>query len=160
MCAVLALVRLVDWHIAVHVTGADLIRYAETISAIEARVIIDHMARPDLDRDVDACRDILFRLMDTGRVWVKLSGADRVSKTGAPYHDVIPYARSLAEHAPERVLWGSDWPHVNIGGPMPEDAALVDLIAEIAPTEALRQRLLVDNPADIFGFNNCKGKRS
>jgi 2-pyrone-4,6-dicarboxylate lactonase len=152
MQSVLALVRPFGWHVAIHVTGADLVRYAEAIAAIEARVVIDHMARADLDRDADDCRTILFRLLDSGRVWVKLSGSDRLSKQGAPYRDVVPYARSLAEHAPERVLWGSDWPHVNISGAMPDDAALVDLIAEIAPSEAMRQRLLVDNPGEFFGF--------
>jgi 2-pyrone-4,6-dicarboxylate lactonase len=154
MRAVLKLVRPFGWHIAVHVTGADLIRYAGIIAAIDARVVIDHMARPvSSGADLEACRIILFRLLDSGRVWVKLSGADRISAMGAPYHDVVPFARSLAEYAPERVLWGSDWPHVNISGPMPDDAALVDLIAEIAPSAALRHRLLVDNPAELFGFD-------
>ncbi|UFZ04637.1 amidohydrolase family protein [Bradyrhizobium ontarionense] len=153
MQAVLALVRPFDWHVAIHVTGADLMRYADLIAAIEARVVIDHMARPDLSQNLGACREILFRLLDSGRVWVKLSGADRISLAGAPYHDVVPFARSLAEHAPERVLWGSDWPHVNISGPMPGDAALVDLVAEIAPSDSLRQRLLVENPAELFGFD-------
>ncbi|MGJ4942881.1 amidohydrolase family protein [Bradyrhizobium sp. HKCCYLS1011] len=151
--AVLALVRPFDWHVAIHVTGADLIRYADLIAAIEARVVIDHMARPDLGQNLAACQDILFRLLDSGRVWVKLSGADRISLMGAPYHDVVPFARSLAAHAPQRVLWGSDWPHVNISGPMPDDVALVDLLAEIAPSDALRRRLLVDNPAELFGFD-------
>jgi 2-pyrone-4,6-dicarboxylate lactonase len=152
MQAVMALVRPFGWHVAIHVTGADLLRYADIIAAIEARVVIDHMARPDLDQDLDRCRATLFRLLDSGRVWVKLSGSDRLSKAGAPYRDVIPYAQSLAEHAPERVLWGSDWPHVNIKGPIPDDGALVDLIAHIAPTEAMRRRLLVENPTELFGF--------
>jgi 2-pyrone-4,6-dicarboxylate lactonase len=152
MRAVLALVRPFDWHIAIHVTGADLVRYADIIAGIDARVVIDHMGRPSLGPDLEACRNHLFRLLDSGRVWVKLSGADRISTAGAPYRDVVPFARSLAQHAPERVLWGSDWPHVNISGPMPDDAALVDLLAEIAPSEALRHRLLVDNPAGFFGF--------
>jgi predicted TIM-barrel fold metal-dependent hydrolase len=153
MRAVMALVRPFGWHVAVHVTGADLIRYADIIATIDARVVIDHMARPDLGHELDACRAILFRLLDSGRVWVKLSGSDRLSKTGAPYRDVVPYARSLVEHAPKRVLWGSDWPHVNIKGPMPKDAALVDLVAEIAPSEAMQRRLLVDNPTELFGFD-------
>jgi 2-pyrone-4,6-dicarboxylate lactonase len=153
MRAVLALVRPFGWHVAIHVTGADLIRYADIIAGIDARVVIDHMGRPALDEHLEACRNILFRLLDSGRVWVKLSGADRISAMGAPYHDVVPFARSLAEHSPERVLWGSDWPHVNISGPVPDDAALVDLIAEIAPSQALRHRLLVDNPAELFGFD-------
>ncbi|MFC5322904.1 amidohydrolase family protein [Bradyrhizobium oligotrophicum] len=151
--AVLALVRPFDWHVAIHVTGADLIRYADLIAAIEARVVIDHMARPDLSQNLAAGREILCRLLDSGRVWVKLSGADRISLMGAPYRDVVPFARDLAAHAPERVLWGSDWPHVNISGPMPDDAALVDLLTEIAPSDWLRRRILVDNPAKLFGFD-------
>jgi predicted TIM-barrel fold metal-dependent hydrolase len=85
-------------------------------------------------------------------VWVKLSGADRLSITGAPFHDALPIARSLAAHAPERMLWGSDWPHVNLHAAMPDDGDLVDLIADIVPDEANRRRLLVDNPAELFGF--------
>lgn len=155
--AVLALVRPFGWHVAIHVTGADLLRYAGMIAAIDARVVIDHMARPALGEGLSACRDTLFRLLDSGRVWVKLSGADRISASGAPYHDVVPLARSLAAHAPERVVWGSDWPHVNVSGPMPDDAALVALIAEIAPSETMRRKLLVDNPAALFGFDPLEG---
>jgi 2-pyrone-4,6-dicarboxylate lactonase len=154
MRAVMALVRPFGWHVAVHVTGADLIRYADVIAAIDAHVVIDHMARPDLGPELEVCRAILFRLLDSGHVWVKLSGSDRLTKTGAPYRDVVHYARSLAEHAPDRVLWGTDWPHVNIKGPMPQDAALVDLVAEITPSAAMRRRLLVDNPIELFGFDD------
>ncbi len=148
-------VRPFDWHVALHVTGRDLIRYADFIASIKARVVIDHMARPNLDHDLDICRDTLFRLLDSGRVWVKLSGSDRLSKTGAPYSDVVPYARGLATYAPERILWGSDWPHVNLHGSMPDDGTLVDLIAEIAPTEDRRFRLLVANPKELFGFTGA-----
>jgi 2-pyrone-4,6-dicarboxylate lactonase len=154
MRAVMALVRPFDWHVEIHVVGLDLIRYADFIASIDARVVIDHMARPDLDHDLEPCRNQLFRLLDSGRVWVKLSGGDRLSKLGAPYSDVVPYARSLAEHAPERALWGTDWPHVNLHGPMPDDGALVDLIGSIAPGEALLRRILVENPKEFFGFGD------
>jgi predicted TIM-barrel fold metal-dependent hydrolase len=153
MRAVMALVRPFGWHVAIHVTGSDLIRHADFIAGIEAPVVIDHMARPDLDHELDACRETLFRLLDSGRVWVKLSGSDRISKQGAPYGDAAAYARSLAAHAPDRVLWGSDWPHVNLHGPMPDDGVLTDLIAEIAPDETLRNRMLVQNPQHLFGFS-------
>jgi 2-pyrone-4,6-dicarboxylate lactonase len=149
---IMKLVRPFGWHVAVHVTGPDLIRYADFIAGIDARVVVDHMARPDIGHGIDACRDTLFRLLDSGRIWVKLSGGDRLSKAGPPYLDVVPYARSLAEHSPERILWGSDWPHVNLDGPMSDDGALVDLVAAIAPTDDLRRRMLVDNPMAFFGF--------
>jgi 2-pyrone-4,6-dicarboxylate lactonase len=146
-------VRPHDWHIAIHVAGQGIVEMADFIRSIKARVVIDHMARPALaDGPEGAAVTELRRLLDTGKVWVKLSGADRLSKDGAPYRDAIPIARSLADHAPERILWGSDWPHVNLHGPMSDDASLVDLIAEIAPSETTRRRLLVDNPAEFFRF--------
>jgi 2-pyrone-4,6-dicarboxylate lactonase len=152
MRSVIAMVRPYDWHVALHVTGTDLLRYEGFIASIEARVVIDHMARPNLDRDLAPCRDTLFRLLDSGRVWIKLSGADRISKAGPPYRDVLPYACSLAAHAPERMLWGTDWPHVNLHGPMPDDGILADLISELAPSDELRRRLVIGNPEELFGF--------
>eukprot|EP01031_Cornospumella_fuschlensis_P003026 gene3026-3768_t len=110
------------------------------------------MARPDLETDVPAVRAALFRLVDSGKVWVKLSGADRLSKAGAPYADVVPFARDLLHHAPERMLWGSDWPHVNLHAPMPDDGDLVDWIDALAPSPAVKRRLLVENPQALFGF--------
>jgi predicted TIM-barrel fold metal-dependent hydrolase len=112
------------------------------------------MARPDLaDGLHGAAVTQLRRLLDTGKVWVKLSGSDRLSKTGRPYHDAAALARSLAAHAPERVVWGTDWPHVNLHAPMPDDGELTDLIAEIAPDDAQKRRMLVENPARLFGFD-------
>lgn len=144
------------WHIAIHVTGTDIARYRDFISGLPTRVVIDHMARPDIRQDLAPVREALFRLLDTGRVWVKLSGADRLSHAGPPYEDVVPYARSLLDHAPERALWGSDWPHVNLSGPMPDDGVLLDFVDRIALTPALKQRLLVENPTTFFGFPACR----
>lgn len=151
--AVIALVSRQAWHIAIHVSGRGIVELEEFIRSIPTAVVIDHMACPDLaDEQLPAVGNSLKRLIDGGRVWVKLSGADRLSRTGSPFSDVVPFAADLAQHAPERVLWGTDWPHVNLQGPMPDDGDLVDLIAEIAPTDALRQRMLVENPAEFFGF--------
>jgi 2-pyrone-4,6-dicarboxylate lactonase len=150
---VVARIKPFGWHLAIHVAGNDIVEYAPFIRSVDLPVVIDHMARPDIDCGPDgAAITELRRLIDGGRVWVKLSGADRLSKKGAPYRDVLPIARSLAAHAPQRVLWGSDWPHVNLHGPMPDDGDLTDLIAEIVPDERQRQLLLVDNPAEFFGF--------
>jgi 2-pyrone-4,6-dicarboxylate lactonase len=150
---VAARVRPLGWHLAIHVAGDDVAEYAPFIETLGLPVVIDHMARPVLESGPDGVAiTALRRLLDTGRVWVKLSGADRLSRTGAPFHDALPIARSLASHAPERVLWGSDWPHVNLGGPMPDDGDLTDLIAGIVPDEAARKLMLVDNPARFFGF--------
>lgn len=149
----IARVRPHGWHIAIHVAGNGLVETEGFIRAIDAPVVIDHMGRTDLADGIDSQPiQALRRLLDTGRVWVKLSGSDRISRTGAPYHDAAALARGLADHAPDRVVWGSDWPHVNLHGPMPDDGDLVDLISDIAPAEALRQKLLVDNPNALFGF--------
>jgi len=141
------------WHLAIHVARHDIVDLAAFLRSLAVPVVIDHMARPELADGPDgAALTALRKLIDSGRVWVKLSGADRLSVTGAPFHDALPIARSLAAHAPERVLWGSDWPHVNLHGAMPDDGDLVDLIAGIVPDEANRRRLLVDNPVELFGF--------
>ena len=154
MQAVFDLVRPFGWHVALHGAGRDLVDYRDFIAGIDLPVVIDHMARPDLREGLEGPTVLaLKRLLDGGRVWVKLSGADRVSREGPPYGDAVRLARDLAAHAPERVLWGSDWPHVNIEGPMPDDGKLVDLIAEIAPAEAARRKMLVENPAEFFGFD-------
>ncbi|MEV6344232.1 amidohydrolase family protein [Actinoplanes sp. NPDC051851] len=141
------------WHAEIHVQGLGIVEHAPMIAAIRSRVVIDHMARVDLHDGVDgpAVR-ALSRLLDRGNIWVKLSGADRVSLSGPPYHDAAALAALLVDRFPERVLWGTDFPHVNITGPAPDDGLLVDLLTEMAPTESLRHRLLVTNPTDLFGF--------
>jgi predicted TIM-barrel fold metal-dependent hydrolase len=141
------------WHLALHLSGRDIIDLAPFVRSLDPPVVFDHMARLDIAEGPDGpATAALCDLLDTGRVWIKLSGADRLSHTGAPFHDVLPVARRLAGHAPERVLWGTDWPHVNLRGAPPDDAELVDLIAHIVPDEAGRRRLLVDNPVELFGF--------
>lgn len=153
MRSVMRLIAPHGWHVAIHVTGKDLLAHLDFIRSIEARVVIDHIARLDVAEGVTGAGfTALRRLLDGGRVWVKLSGTDRVSKQAPPFRDAVALARALAEHAPERVVWGTDWPHPNIDQHMPNDGQLVDSIAEIAPTESARRRMLVDNPAELFGF--------
>jgi 2-pyrone-4,6-dicarboxylate lactonase len=95
----------------------------------------------------------LLALLDAPHIWVKVSGVERASRVGPPYPDATPFARALAEAAPDRVLWGTDWPHPNLSH-VPDDGALVDLVAKIAPEAAQRQALLVDNPARLYRFGN------
>ena len=150
---VVDLVRPFGWHACLHVAGLDVVTHSDLIRTLGVPTVIDHMARPALeDGPAGPAISEVRRLLDTGHIWVKLSGAERLSKAGAPYADTLPIARSLAAHAPERVLWATDWPHVNLKSPMPDDGDLVELIADMVPTEAARRRLMVDNPAEFYGF--------
>jgi predicted TIM-barrel fold metal-dependent hydrolase len=97
----------------------------------------------------------LLRLLRAGRCWVKLTGPTRISGGGMPYPDVAPIARALVDVAPDRVVWGSDWPHVKLSKPMPNDGDLVDLLADWIPDPARRQQVLVDNPAALYDFPRC-----
>ncbi len=140
------------WHIEMHVGGNNVVDLYEFITAIEAPVVIDHIGRIDIAEGLHGkAFSVLRRLLDRGNIWVKLSGTDRISKQKYPYADAIAFPRDLAAHAPERVVWGTDWPHPNHNA-VPNDGELVDLIAEIAPDERTRRLMLVDNPAKLFGF--------
>jgi 2-pyrone-4,6-dicarboxylate lactonase len=152
MRKVIALAEPYGWHIAMYLGGHGVVDHYEFITSIEAPVVIDHMARIDVGEGLNGkAFSVLRRLLDRGNIWVKLSGADRITKQPYPYADAMPFARALAAHAPERVVWGTDWPHPNHKA-VPNDGDLVDLIADIAPDEKTRQRMLVDNPAKLFGF--------
>jgi 2-pyrone-4,6-dicarboxylate lactonase len=152
MRKVIALAAPYGWHIAFHVGGDGILEQYDFIASIEAPIVIDHIARINVAEGRDGkAFATLRRLLDRGNVWVKLSGTDRITKQPYPYADAVPFARDLAAHAPERVVWGTDWPHPNHKA-MPNDGELVDLIAEIAPDARTRQLMLVDNPTKLFGF--------
>lgn len=152
MRKVIELVSPYGWHIAMHMGGHGIRENYEFITSIDAAVVIDHIGRIDVGEGLRGQTfTVLRRLLDRGNIWVKLSGTDRISKQAYPYADAVPFARDLATHAPERVVWGTDWPHPNHNA-VPNDGDLVDLIAEIAPDARTRRLMLVDNPAKLFGF--------
>jgi predicted TIM-barrel fold metal-dependent hydrolase len=141
------------WHLELHVAGDDVVEREAEIARLDLPVVIDHMARVDLAGGLESpAVRALRRLLDTGHVWVKVSGVDRLSRVGPPYADAVALAALLVACAPERTLWGTDFPHVNISGLPPDDAVLVSLIEQIAPDQRARERLLVTNPAQFFGF--------
>jgi predicted TIM-barrel fold metal-dependent hydrolase len=151
--ATVGLVADLGWHAEIHLHSAGITRYAELIRSFPVPVVIDHLARLDLGQGTDSTAvSALLSLLDTGRVWVKTSGVDRLSRTGPPYADAVALAARLVAHAPERVLWGTDYPHPNIIGAAPDDGLLVDLLSMIAPQEGDLHRILVQNPAEFFGF--------
>ncbi len=156
--AVLALAARIaplGWHLQIHGDPALLTDLADGLRRSPVPVVIDHIGRIDASlgmqqRDFQA----LLALMDDERFWVKLSGMDRITRQGPPYEDAQPFARRLAAEFGDRVVWGNDWPHPNHVGPLPDEQQLVDLIAAIAPTEAARQRMLVDNPQRLYRFTD------
>ncbi|MDO9412435.1 MAG: amidohydrolase family protein [Pseudolabrys sp.] len=143
----------IGWHLQIHMAAELIGELSPALSASPVPVVIDHMGRIDASLGLDQpAFQHLLRLMDSAHVWMKVSGADRSTALGPPYVDAVPFARKLAADFPDRVVWGTDWPHPNHQGPIPDDGALVDLIAGIAPSEAARQALLVDNPQRLYGF--------
>jgi predicted TIM-barrel fold metal-dependent hydrolase len=141
------------WHIVLHFDAQDLPSYSELLDRMPCPFVIDHMARvPTGDGLEQAPFQALLEVMRDERAWVKVSGAERLTADGPPpYDDVVPFARALIEAAPDRVLWGTDWPHPNVRH-MPDDGDLVDLLASYAPDEAVRSRILVDNPQRLYDF--------
>lgn len=146
------LIRPFGWHLEVYVSGNGIVDLAALLRSLPVPVVIDHMARLDvsagLDSEAVAC---LLSLLEEG-MWVKISGADRVSKQGSPYRDAQALARLLVTHAPDRVVWGTDFPHPNISGPAPDDGQLVDVMGAVLETEEERRRVLVENPSALFGW--------
>jgi 2-pyrone-4,6-dicarboxylate lactonase len=139
------------WHAVVHFEADRLEALAPFLKTLPVPMVIDHMGRPDAARGVGQPPfGMLLELMEDARFWVKVSGAERITKAGPPYDDAVPFARELVARFEDRVLWGTDWPHPNISRDMPDDGALVDLLAQIAPTEILLQKLLVSNPARLY----------
>ncbi len=116
--------------------------------------MLDHFASIPAERGVDQpAMRTLKRMLDTGRVWIKLSGPMRCMPGDFPYAAVTPITHALVAHAPERLVWGSDWPHVNMDGrAMPNDGDLVDLIPEWIVDEEVRHQILVENPRRLYGF--------
>jgi predicted TIM-barrel fold metal-dependent hydrolase len=150
--AVIGLIAPLGWHVAVHVGEQGILEQYDFIASIDAPVVIDHIGRINVGEGLHGqAFSALRRLLDRGNVWVKLCGTDRITKQPYPYDDAVPFARDLAAHAPERVVWGTDWPHPNHTA-VPDDGKLVDLIAAIAPDERARHLMLVENPVRLFGF--------
>jgi 2-pyrone-4,6-dicarboxylate lactonase len=142
-----------NWHVVIYFEAQELPELYDFFAALPATVVVDHMGRPDVTRPVDGPEFALFvQLMrEHPNIWSKVSCPDRLSKSGPPhYEDVVPFARRLVESFPERVLWGTDWPHPNLKSHMPDDGALVDFVPQIAPTVQLQQQLLVDNPTRLY----------
>ena len=142
------------WHVQFYPHGTDIVDYADKLLALPNDIVLDHFASIPAEGGIDqpAVKAVL-KMLDTGRVWLKLSGPMRCTKENVPYPSVTPLAHLFVKHAPERMVWGSDWPHVNLDGrEMPNDGDLLDLLLAWVPDEKTRNRILVDNPNKLYGF--------
>ena len=155
MDAVAARVHPFGWHMNLQLDGRELPKYEAQIRRLPGRLVIDHTGKflEPVSPDSREFRSLL-NLVDTGRCWVKLSAPYETSKTGAPrYEDVGRLAKALVRHAPERMLWASNWPHPSARKPAPpRDEDLLDLLADWAPEAAVQKKILADNPVELYGF--------
>ena len=155
MHEVMARVQPFGWFATIQLDGRELPQWEATIKRLSGKFVIDHVGKflEPVAPEHEAFKALL-RLVDTGRCWVRLAGAYETSKTGAPaYEDVARLARALVKHAPERMIWASNWPHPSAPKvKVPDDADLLDLLLDWAPDEAVRRKILVDNPAALYGY--------
>ena len=143
------------WHVQIHMLGDGIVENAALFQRLPSPIVFDHMGRIPEPSGVDhPAFALIVKLLDSGRAWVKLSGAYMDTKTGSPaYADTSTIARGYVKAAPERLVWASDWPHpTEKADAKPDDAILFDLLANWAPDEAIRNRILVDNPVSLYGF--------
>jgi 2-pyrone-4,6-dicarboxylate lactonase len=153
-------IHALGWHVVAYFEALDLPELWDFFTQLPTRVVVDHLGRPDLTKPADGPEFELFLrlLREHDNIWTKVTCPERLSHTGPPalngerlpYRDVIPFARRVVEEFPDRVLWGTDWPHPNLKHHMPDDGLLVDFIPQIAVTRELQQQLLVDNPMRLY----------
>ena len=140
------------WHLVLHLDAGNIPEFLDFFGEFSLPVVVDHMGRVPVRDGLDQIPfRLLLELLKRPNWWVKVSGAERISETGPPFADAIPFAQRLIAAAPDRVLWGTDWPHPNVRWE-PDEADLVDLLPRFADAAALQQ-LLVDNPARLYGFS-------
>jgi 2-pyrone-4,6-dicarboxylate lactonase len=140
------------WHVVVYFEADLLDALVPFLEAIPTTIVVDHLGRPDIAQGPDGADITAFKaLLDAHpNIWTKVSGAERLSPMGPPFDDFVEVIRPVVERYPDRVLWGTDWPHPNMEHRIPDDGTLVDVIPRIAPTETLRHKLLVDNPERLY----------
>jgi 2-pyrone-4,6-dicarboxylate lactonase len=146
-------IRPLGWHVVLYFEPSDLEEKKEFFNSLNIPLVIDHMGRPDVTKPVDGPEFEMFLdfMRGNSQIWCKVSCPDRLSVSGSPlYTDVVPFAKTIVEQFPDRVLWGTDWPHPNMKKEMPDDGILVDYVPSIAITPELQQKLLVTNPNNLY----------
>jgi len=145
-------IKPLGWHIVVYFEAPDLEDLIPFLNELNTTIVVDHMGRPDVAKGVDHpdFQRFMSLMRDNDKVWTKVSCPERLTLQAPDYSDVMPFMRTLVEAFPDRVLWGTDWPHPNMKSHTPDDGALVDVIPQIAVTEALQRKLLIDNPMRLY----------
>ena len=146
-------IRKLGWQLVVYFEASELARLTPLFKTFDLPIIVDHLGVPDVSKPLNANPDFdaFVNLVSTDdRFVVKVTCPERISKLGPPYDDFVPYARTVAEAIPDRVLWGTDWPHPNMRTHMPDDGKLVDMIPKIAVTAEQQRKLLVDNAMRLY----------
>ena len=149
-----ARVRAFDWHVQLQLDGRELPDHIAQIRTLPGRLVIDHVGKfIEPVATTDRVFKMLLDLVDSGQCWVKLAAPYETSKVGPPrYSDVGALAKALVKAAPQRMLWASNWPHPSALDNLPDDAMLLDLLLDWVDDDATRKRILVDNPAKLYGF--------
>lgn len=152
---VLERVKRLGWHLVIHVNAEDIIKFQDFFQQFGMEIIVDHMGRVPCDEGTEQeAFQILKEFMHRDNWWCKVCGSERISREGPPFHDAVPFAKELIAIAPDRILWGTDFPHPNITRWMPNDGDLLDLVPLFAEDETMQRKVLVDNPARLYGFEN------
>ena len=148
-------IKPLGWHVVLYFEPSDLAEKYDFFTSLGVPVVVDHMGRPDVTKPVDNPEfDLFVKFMAENDVWCKVSCPDRITKSGSPlYADVVPFAKKIVELFPDRVLWGTDWPHPNMKTEMPDDGILVDYVPSIAATPELQEKLLDTNPNKLYWSN-------
>ncbi|OGA51730.1 MAG: GntR family transcriptional regulator [Betaproteobacteria bacterium RIFCSPLOWO2_12_FULL_62_13] len=146
-------IKPLGWHVEFLMHVDEFPDLDRTFADFPVDIVVGHLGYMGTDKGLDAAGfQALLRLVKSGRCWVKLTGPYRISTTALPHPDVTPFAHALTKTNPERIVWGSDWPHVMAKGAMSNDGDLCDLLSEWIPDAATREQVLVHNPAPLYGF--------
>jgi predicted TIM-barrel fold metal-dependent hydrolase len=150
----LARIKPFGWHIDLHFDAGDLLEHDALIKSLSVPFIIDHMGRVPTKNGLqqDPFKQLLHLARSNEKCWIKISGSERISSEGPPFTDAVPFAQALIAAAPDRMLWGTDWPHPNIAKHMPNDGDLIDLIPLMMPDADMQRQILVDNPHRLYQF--------
>lgn len=146
-----------SWHICAHTDKTSLVSLLPMLQRLNIPFVMDHMGRVSADEGIDSdAFQALLSLKKNANAWVKISGIDRISSSGKrPFSDGQPFISALAESMPDRLLWGTDWPHPNVRGDMPDDGELVNIFTRLCPDPALQEQILVTNPQALYRFDDA-----